>query len=212
MRENLRKLREFISQNPNPSTKRVKTHYQNWHPNLPIIAEEVKKYKCYQCIDFFFLQEELDCHLNLQHGVKTDKNYCKRCENSYKDVHRCFADVRYIQKKKDKVQCPHCDKQFSGTPNMRAHIKAAHEKIFDFECDQCGKKLATMKRLKSHITQSHNQVACELCHKKVATGTDLKRHKVFVHNITKGAWLCERCPKTVFFMKSMYDKHMMNKH
>ena len=95
---------------------------------------------------------------------------------------------------------------------MRAHIKAAHEKIFDFECEQCGKKLATMKRLKSHITQSHNQVACELCHKKVATGTDLKRHKVFVHNITKGAWLCERCPKTVFFMKSMYDKHMMNKH
>ena len=71
-------LEIFFSQNPNPSTKRVKTHYQNWHPNLPIIAEDVKKYKCYQCIDFFFLQEELDCHLNLQHGVKTDKNYCKR--------------------------------------------------------------------------------------------------------------------------------------
>ena len=81
----------FFSQNSNPSTKRVKTHYQNWHPNLPIIAEDVKKYKCYQCIDFFFLQEELDCHLNLQHGVKTDKNYCKRQGYLLRGIDNCSS-------------------------------------------------------------------------------------------------------------------------
>ena len=91
MREKLRELREFFLQNPNPSTKRVKTHYQNWHPNLPIIAEDVKKYKCYQCIDFFFLQEELDCHLNLQHGVKTDKNYCKRQGYLLRGIDNCSS-------------------------------------------------------------------------------------------------------------------------
>ena len=56
-----------------------------------IIAEDVKKYKCYQCIDFFFLQEELDCHLNLQHGVKTDKNYCKRHGNLLRGIHNCLG-------------------------------------------------------------------------------------------------------------------------
>ena len=74
------------------------------------------------------------------------------------------------------------------------------------------KKLASKKTLDNHIVQSHNQVTCELCHKKVATKTDLRKHKVFVHNDTKGAWLCDRCPKTVFFMKSMFEKHMKNKH
>ena len=176
------------------------------------MAEGHTKYRCYDCNDFFFLQDELDCHLNLQHGVKTEKNYCKKCENSYVDAHKCFKEVRYIQKPQGKVPCPHCDKLFSDTRNMKGHVRSVHEKRLDFECDQCGKKLATMKRLKSHITQSHNQVTCELCHKKVATGTDLKRHKVFVHNETEGAWICEKCPKTVFFIKSMFEKHMINKH
>ena len=193
-------------------TKRAKLHYQNWHPNQAIIAEGHAKYQCYECPDFFFLQDELDCHLNLDHGVKTEKNYCRDCHHSYKDLHKCFKGVRYAQKKIDKVPCPHCDRLFSSTTNMRSHVKSVHEKILDFECGQCGKKLASKKTLDNHIVQSHNQVTCELCHKKVATKTDLRKHKVFVHNDTKGAWLCERCPKTVFFMKSMFEKHMKNKH
>ena len=112
--------------------------------------------------------------------------------------------MRYAQKKAEKVPCPHCDRLFSTNDNMRSHVKSVHEKRLDFECEHCGKKLASMKTLKNHIIQSHNQVTCELCHKKVATKTDLRRHKVFVHNETKGAWLCERCPKTVFFMKCQH--------
>jgi len=193
-------------------TKRVKSHYQNWHPNQAIITEGFTKYKCYECTDFFYLQNELDCHLHVDHGVKTEKNYCKTCLQPYKDSHKCFANVRYHQKKAEKKPCPHCDRLFSTNDNLQSHIKSVHEKRLDFECEHCGKKLASMKTLKNHVIQSHNQVTCELCHKKVATKTDLRRHKVFVHNETKGAWLCERCPKTVFFLKSMFDKHMINKH
>ena len=193
-------------------SKRIKSHYQNWHPHQPIIGEGYMKFNCSECNDFFFIQDELDCHLNLDHGMKTEKNYCKRCKNPYKDSHKCPRDFRYVQKKPEKVPCPQCNVLFSSITNMRSHVKSVHEKILDFECDQCGKKLASMKTLKNHILQSHNQVTCELCHKKVATKTDLRKHKVFVHNDTQGAWLCEKCPKTVFFMKSFFEKHIKEKH
>ena len=194
------------------TTYTTKIHYKNFHPDLPVITAGHIKHNCSHCKEWFFLEHELEAHLNLDHGVKTEKNYCRDCGHAYKDVHKCFKGVRYAQKKQDKVPCPHCDRLFSSTTNMRSHIKSVHEKVLDFECPQCGKKLASKKTLDNHIVQSHNQVTCELCHKKVATKTDLRKHKVFVHNETKGAYLCERCPKTVFFMKSMFEKHMKNKH
>ena len=194
-------------------TSRVKSHYKTWHPSKPIIAEGYPKYPCIQCNEMFFIRDELDCHLHLDHGVKTEKNYCKKCKAPYKDAHKCPKDTKYTPKKSaQKYYCPQCEKSFVTKADMHSHVRAEHDKVLDFECEQCGKKLASMKRLKSHILQSHNQVTCELCHKKVATTTDLKKHKVFVHNDTQGAWLCEKCPKTVFFLKSGYEKHVKEKH
>ena len=60
-------------------SKRAKHHYQTWHPSQPIIAEGYQKFQCDKCNEFFFIEDELQCHLNLDHGVKTEKNYCRRC-------------------------------------------------------------------------------------------------------------------------------------
>ena len=95
---------------------------------------------------------------------------------------------------------------------MESHIKSFHEKSFDFECQYCGKKSASFHRLKNHIYQSHSHVTCELCGVKVANPSELKKHKVFVHKDTKGAWLCQKCPKKVFFTKTMFEKHLTSKH
>ena len=64
-----------------------------------------------------------------------------------------------------------------------------------------------------HMKQSHSQnVTCDICDKKIANPDQLKRHKVFTHKQLKGAWLCDRCPKSVFFSKSTYDIHLKTKH
>ena len=52
------------------TTKLVKLHYKTWHSNREIITPGRTKYFCNQCQDFFFIQDELDCHLNLIHGVE----------------------------------------------------------------------------------------------------------------------------------------------
>ena len=98
---------------------------------------------------------------------------------------------------------------------MKSHVKSAHEKCSDFECEHCGKKLASVRRLRGHIYQCHSQVACELCQKVLSNSTELKRHIVFAHNQTGDVWICEKCPKgprSVFFVKTMYEKHMKQKH
>ena len=108
--------------------------------------------------------------------------------------------------------CSHCDASFTSKHNLLQHVRSVHEKRQDFECEHCGKKMATWKRLKDHTWQSHNPVNCEICQKQISNPIELKRHVVFVHKNTKGAWLCEKCPKSVFFSTSSYEKHVKNKH
>ena len=71
----------------------------------------------------------MDCHLNLHHGVKTEKNYCKKCENSYVDTHKCFKGVRYTQKKPEREQCVHCGKVFSSLDNMKRLEDSSSPKV-----------------------------------------------------------------------------------
>ena len=126
-------------------SKRAKHHYQTWHPSLPIVAEGYHKFLCDKCNDFFFIEDELQCHLNLDHGVKTEKNYCKRCNHPYKDLHKCFKDARYAQKKNDhKFQCSQCGKSFTTKLAFRSHVRADHEKRLDFICDRCEKKFGSL--------------------------------------------------------------------
>ena len=95
---------------------------------------------------------------------------------------------------------------------MNSHFKAEHEKSLDFTCERCGKKYPVMNKLRDHVWQSHTPVTCEICGKTVIHSRELKRHKFFVHNKTEGAWLCEKCPKRVFFVKTNFEKHMTEKH
>ena len=71
----------------------------------------------------------------------------------------------------------------------------------------------TLNTLKNHVRKTHTEhVYCDICDKKISNPLELRRHKVFVHKETKGAWLCVECPKSAFFSKSTFDKHMKSKH
>ena len=101
--------------------------------------------------------------------------------------------------------CPHCRKSFEYDPDdYHRKISCSNEK--------CGKKFGSNVQLKNHINQSHSPAFCQICSKEIANAYELKRHKVFVHKDTKGVWLCDSCPKKIFFSQTMFEKHMRDKH
>ena len=187
------------------TSNKIKQHYDIHHCGQPIIEENHEKFKCSNCSDAFLFEDELNRHKNLEHGIKTDKNYCPQCKMSYVEIHKC-------QKAKDGFPCDQCNKKYSSRQHLIGHIKTEHDKQLDFECSTCGKKVGTKAKLQNHIYRCHSQVMCEICNKEIANPTDLKRHKFAAHKDTTGVWLCESCPKSVFFTKSKFDQHLKEKH
>ena len=40
----------------------------------------------------------------------------------------------------------------------------------------------------------------------------MKKHLALEHDMVKGAYFCEICPKKVFFTETMKNKHMKENH
>ena len=196
------------------STK-LKSHYSLNHPGKPIIAKGHTKYQCTNCDDLFLFEAELKCHLDLEHGVKTDKKHCPKCRKSYDDKHTaCYFDNNKSEDGSEngkRFSCAHCEKTYTTEGHLKSHIRADHEKRLDFECPNCDKKFGSRIKLQNHVYYSHSHVTCDICNKEIAK-PDFKRHRVFVHKETRGVWLCERCPKSVFFSKATFAKHIREKH
>ena len=91
-------------------------------------------------------------------------------------------------------------------------MKTVHEKEKSHLCEPCGKYFADEDILKNHIYQSHSKVTCPQCNKLILNKMYLKKHLVWEHGLLDGAFICEICPKTVFFQKFHYRKHMKVKH
>ena len=79
-------------------------------------------------------------------------------------------------------------------------------------CDHCGKGFAKSSLLKNHIEQVHSRKTCEHCGKSVLNGFYLKKHLVFFHGIKEEAFICDRCPKTIFSTEIALKKHVKEKH
>ena len=102
---------------------------------------------CSECSEFFYLDQELEAHLNLEHGFKTDKNYCKKCRIGYKDVHNCTLEANKIKygEERKRYHCTQCDKSFRHQVHLKHHIRTLHEKRLDYSCEECGKRLGSSK-------------------------------------------------------------------
>ena len=80
------------------------------------------------------------------------------------------------------------------------------------QCEQCGKDFSKQCYLKAHIVQVHSRKTCEHCGKSVLNGFYLKKHLVFFHGIKEEAFICDRCPKTIFSTEIALKKHVKEKH
>ena len=54
-------------------------------------------------------------------------------------------------------------------------------------------------------------VVCDICNTEVYNMIALKHHRVLVHKKREG-FLCEYCPKKVFFCETFLNKHLKEKH
>jgi hypothetical protein len=184
---------------------------------------DIDKHKRCPCCNFKTPQKQkLHIHIDVHHPEYDEKKlFCDKCAKSFiyelslkQHVNfRCKFSVYEQDQKKKVFNCEHCHMKFTKKHNLQSHVVTVHEKSCEFACHHCGKKWATSNLLRCHIKKTHTEhVNCEICNKKISNPFELKRHKVFVHKETKGAWLCVKCPKSAFFSKSTFEKHMKTKH
>ena len=106
-----------------------------------------------------------------------------------------------------------CGKILSCRRSLQRHIQSAHRPNDKSNiCDHCGKGFGKSFLLKNHIKNSHSKKNCEHCGKSVLNGFFYKKHLVFNHGIKDGAFICDICPKKVFFMEKLFKNHMKEKH
>ena len=108
--------------------------------------------------------------------------------------------------------CTDCGKVMSSLGVLQRHIQQVHGNDKSNVCDHCGKGFAKSSLLKNHIEQVHSRKTCEHCGKSVLNGFYLKKHLVFYHGIKEGAFICDRCPKTMFSTEIAFKKHVKEKH
>ena len=116
------------------------------------------------------------------------------------------------QKIEEPQTCIHCGKILSSKLILERHIRRVHGNDKSHVCDECRKGFANKNDLKGHIDQSHSRKVCDHCGKSLLNRFFLKKHLVFDHGIKKGAFICDFCPRTVFFVKTVYEKHVKEKH
>ena len=186
----------------------INSHYELFHPNMPKILPGLKILRCGSCEKEFFNSTDLEIHESIQHGiVQQGKKVCPDCKKPYLNRHKCDKEKTEL----GSVTCQKCGKVLAHEGSLKKHIETVHmEKKFD--CPHCDKKWSSASNLAHHIKQAHQPATCELCNNKCSTFNELKRHKVLVHGIMNGAWLCQLCPKSVFFSERTYELHLKKNH
>jgi len=161
--------------------------------SLSMEKHKMMHIKCSFCESEFAREDQLECHIEAKHPGTADlKYFCSECGDG-------FMFERNMVKHNEKHK-------------KMKELLFLHERIKKHKCSICSKDFSTKTQLKGHIEQSHSRQTCENCGKSLLNKFFLKKHLFFDHGIKDGAFICEACPKTVFFTESFYKKHMKEKH
>ena len=130
-------------------TKRCNLDLRNTH-NLIYYYLGHANYNCSSCNHRFFTADDLEAHLNVEHGIDTKKNYCKDCKQPIKvdQQHTCHFHFANKEKKKHvPFKCAICRKEFATKNTMKRHIEQIHEGK-TYSCDQCTRTFTAPNSLK----------------------------------------------------------------
>lgn len=162
---------------------------------LEVSHEELSAdYKCSDCFQTFFTNEQLDEHKIKKH-LKTivRAHPCPTCPKAFNTKGNLVVHIRSHTEEKPYV-CTVCTKSFSVKGNLNTHA-LSHTAFKPFECEVCTKGFTTKANLQVHM-RSHNKerpFECEFCQKSFTTKGNLMTH-ARTHGDFK-PFKCEFCGK-----------------
>ena len=190
----------------------IKVHYVMNHPDKPIMLDNLKRFHCLQCEDFFFNEVDLTQHRNDNHKFQANPK-CDICKVD-------FIDWNVLQQHNNEVHQPGYPCEFCGRKMISKEFLASHERKCDpvtegqqgkVKCDKCDKGVEynSAKKLQRHIDLWHTPMTCEVCgiqyNNSRTLGMHLRRnHKNENHT-------CVQCNKT-FESETKYKHHMSQSH
>ena len=156
-------------------------------------------------------------HEFLDHGIKKFPKVCDKCSQPYERYHKtCFGMKKRNKPAKPRpvriYSCPDCDKEYHMARDLAIHVKSFHKNERPFKCTKCDKSFSGAKTLSDHMGVSHNPQTCSDCRKIFTNMFNLRRHVYFDHGATEGAYLCDECPRKVFFSKKTHEFHLKRFH
>jgi len=215
------------------------THCEYTSDWFPKFCHHVKRHImpqsviCNMCGKVLKSEHSLKYHMAAHHNDDEEKNYvCDIC--GFRTAQKQNLRRHHSVHRKDR-KCPYCDVAARDKNYLELHIDQKHQDIageLNHICPQCGKGFIFKYSLTKHIWMHKNKPSqllnarhmkkpntekptCHVCGKQFKNQSRkflLKKHLLFQHNIDEGAVFCEICPKTVFFSKRNYNKHMEKEH
>jgi uncharacterized C2H2 Zn-finger protein len=150
-------------------------------PTYALLQEHNAKFhppNCHLCPTSFITNKELTRHLELQHGILSEKK--KKAATEESSVLTCTF--------------PGCGKQFSKKGNLNVHVKTVHENKRDFVCGEtplsaqideagslvnetvhgCGRSFTSKASLEEHVRTAHLELPSKrMMREKKRKGDDL---------------------------------------
>ena len=190
------------------------------------------KFKCDTCDGVFSSTEQLEIHLQSEHGGfvcdlcdqmlgsyddllhhksthRSSKNFkCSKCSQVFRwrAEYRRHAETSHGQKITDMTTCHVCSKKVVSK-RLNEHIKMVHGNSKPYTCKQCDKKFSKPSELKNHerIHSGERPFECDICHASFSYSHILSRHKKYHEGSKK--FSCNDCGKS-FLQKNDLMKHM----
>ncbi|KAI4463067.1 zinc finger and scan domain-containing [Holotrichia oblita] len=155
--------------------------------DLEFHKNECVCYKCSECGEVFFTEDEQDRHFQMH---TTTKSYsCEKCYQSFKTQ----SELKYhIRRHIDKsITCNICLKTYPSFQSLQKH-KIVHELLRKrYRCDMCNKSFTTSHLFKIHRNLRHKeQHKCKICNQVFNLYYSLRRH---MYNKHYKPFICETC-------------------
>lgn len=151
-------------------------------------------YKCQDCSDSFFFEEDLlrhTCNLNAHpeetlpsietetksHPAQIAKTYtCVICSQSFEN----YSDLKNHREIhfKTRKKCNYCLKAFANNNLLKSHLES-HRKKSNYSCIYCKVSFKSLKHYANHKKEAHN-FKCENCNRWFMTGDKLLKHVCFI--------------------------------
>ena len=140
-----------------------------------------KAHKCEYCEATFGQKNQLDRHMNMDHGVKAYQ--CDECQKTFTRPQDLRNHISSIHKGEKRWKCDQCEESFGFKKSLRRHVDIVHRGII-YKCDQCDSSFLDGKTLQKHIAISHEgwkPHQCDHCEAAFGFKRELSRHTKEFH-------------------------------